>query len=89
MNPKAPVPVRPKMTETGIEEQIRQRAYVLYEGRGKADGKALDDWLKAEESRGRSGGSQRSQSSHYLFLSRPHPWSGQPRSPDRSLPPTK
>jgi Protein of unknown function (DUF2934) len=49
MNPKAPVPIRPRMTETGIEEQIRQRAYGLYEGRGRAEGKALDDWLQAEE----------------------------------------
>jgi Protein of unknown function (DUF2934) len=49
MNPKALVPGRPKLANPRIEEQIRQRAYVLYEGRGKADGKALDDWLKAEE----------------------------------------
>jgi Protein of unknown function (DUF2934) len=49
MNPKAPVPDRPRLTNPRIEEQIRQRAYVLYEGRGKADGKALDDWLKAED----------------------------------------
>ena len=49
MNPKAPVPVRPKMTETGIGEQIRQRAYVLYERRGRAEGNALDDWLQAEK----------------------------------------
>jgi hypothetical protein len=49
MNPKAPVPLRPGSANPGIEEQIRQRAYVLYEGRGRADGKALDDWLRAEE----------------------------------------
>jgi hypothetical protein len=49
MNPKAPVPVKPKMTETAIEEQIRQRAYVLYEGRGRAEGNAVDDWLQAEK----------------------------------------
>ncbi len=36
MNPKAPVLGRPKLTNPRIEEQIRQRAYVLYEGRGKA-----------------------------------------------------
>jgi hypothetical protein len=48
MNPKAPVPVTPKMTETGIEEQIRRRAYALYEGRGRAEGNALHDWLQAE-----------------------------------------
>jgi hypothetical protein len=49
MSPRSPVPVRPRPTNPGIEEQIRQRASVLYEGRGKADGKALDDWLQAEE----------------------------------------
>ena len=30
------------------QEQIRQRAYELYEARGKGDGHELDDWLKAE-----------------------------------------
>jgi hypothetical protein len=49
MSPKAPVPGRPSFTDPRIEEQIRQRAYVLYEGRGDADGSALDDWLHAEE----------------------------------------
>jgi hypothetical protein len=36
MNPKAPVPGRPNLIDPRIEEQIRQRAYVLYEGRGGA-----------------------------------------------------
>jgi hypothetical protein len=31
-----------------IEERIRQRAYELYEQRGKVEGFALDDWLQAE-----------------------------------------
>ena len=31
-----------------IEEQIRQRAYGLYEARGSENGHALDDWLQAE-----------------------------------------
>ena len=31
-----------------IQEQIRQRAYQLYEQRGKEDGHDLDDWLTAE-----------------------------------------
>jgi hypothetical protein len=30
------------------EEEIRQRAYELYEARGCEEGKALDDWLQAE-----------------------------------------
>ena len=33
---------------TDIEKRIRQRAYELYEQRGKVDGLALDDWLRAE-----------------------------------------
>jgi DUF2934 family protein len=31
-----------------IEERIRQRAYDLYEQRGRAEGSALKDWLQAE-----------------------------------------
>ena len=31
-----------------IEEQIRCRAYELYEKRGGADGQDLEDWLQAE-----------------------------------------
>jgi hypothetical protein len=30
------------------EEEIAQRAYALYEMRGREDGHDLDDWLKAE-----------------------------------------
>ena len=40
-------------TQTGnsseeIQDRIRQRAYELYEARGKGDGHDLDDWLLAE-----------------------------------------
>ncbi len=31
-----------------IEEQIRQRAYELYQERGGADGNDVEDWLTAE-----------------------------------------
>ena len=31
-----------------LEYQIRQRAYELYEARGREDGHDLDDWLRAE-----------------------------------------
>jgi hypothetical protein len=31
-----------------IEEQIRRRAYELYEARGREDGRDLDDWFHAE-----------------------------------------
>jgi Protein of unknown function (DUF2934) len=34
--------------EPMLENAIRQRAYELYEQRGKAQGHAVDDWLKAE-----------------------------------------
>jgi DUF2934 family protein len=32
-----------------LEEQIRCRAYELYEERGREDGHDLEDWLRAEE----------------------------------------
>ena len=44
-----PVRNTPRFAETRIEEQIRQRAYVLYEGRGTSNGAAQDDWLQAKE----------------------------------------
>jgi hypothetical protein len=31
-----------------LEHEIRLRAYDFYCGRGKKDGHALDDWLRAE-----------------------------------------
>ena len=33
---------------SATEERVRQRAYELYEQRGRVDGFALDDWLRAE-----------------------------------------
>jgi Protein of unknown function (DUF2934) len=30
------------------EEKVRARAYELYEGRGRIDGHAEEDWLQAE-----------------------------------------
>ncbi len=36
------------LTDQKVEEQIRQRAYGLYEARGRKDGHSLDDWLQAE-----------------------------------------
>ena len=38
---------KPK-SSNAITERIRQRAYEIYEQRGRADGFALDDWLQAE-----------------------------------------
>jgi Protein of unknown function (DUF2934) len=37
-----------KPPEPIVEHEIRIRAYCLYEQRGKRDGGALNDWLKAE-----------------------------------------
>jgi hypothetical protein len=49
---KKPSPLAPKSDEpTALiptEQQIRQRAYELYEQRGRTDGHDLDDWLQAE-----------------------------------------
>lgn len=33
---------------TSLHEQIRRRAYELYEQRGRVDGYDLDDWLQSE-----------------------------------------
>jgi hypothetical protein len=35
-------------TKAEIQSKIRRRAYEIYERRGKAPGRALDDWLRAE-----------------------------------------
>jgi hypothetical protein len=32
-----------------FDQQIRLRAYQLYEARGREDGHELEDWLRAEE----------------------------------------
>ncbi len=32
---------------TRLEDDIRRRAYELYEARGREDGHELDDWLQA------------------------------------------
>jgi len=34
--------------EDNLEEQIRTRAYELYEARGREEGHDLEDWLEAE-----------------------------------------
>jgi len=49
---KKPSTLAPKSDEPTvlipIEQQIRERAYELYEQRGRTDGHELDDWLQAE-----------------------------------------
>ena len=43
----ARVPSNPAQAQS-VEEQIRLRAYQLFERRGGEHGRALDDWLQAE-----------------------------------------
>ena len=51
MKPK-PSTLTPKSDELTVlipmEQEIQQRAYELYERRGRTDGYDLDDWLQAE-----------------------------------------
>ena len=37
------------LLETDLEQRIRNRAYELYEARGREEGDAVDDWLRAEQ----------------------------------------
>lgn len=39
---------RTATTPRDLEEQIRCRAYELYENRGRQDGHDVEDWLQAE-----------------------------------------
>lgn len=45
---KRPDPPRKTPVPAALEDQIRLRAYELYEARGRQDGHGLDDWLRAE-----------------------------------------
>ena len=49
LSSKSPSPLRPNLMDAEIEEQIRQRAYELYQKRGGGDGNATDDWRQAKE----------------------------------------
>lgn len=46
--PKQDSPSRVEQNSPEVEQQIRTRAYELYEGRGRTDGHDVDDWLRAE-----------------------------------------
>ena len=48
--PSVPIKADLQKTDDGgeLEDQIRARAYQLYEQRGRDDGHNLDDWLQAE-----------------------------------------
>jgi len=39
---------KPDVPPEERQEKIRQRAYELYEARGREEGHDFDDWLKAE-----------------------------------------
>lgn len=49
MGASPPISLRSNLTDAKIEEQIRQRAYELYQRRGGGTGNETDDWLQAEE----------------------------------------
>ena len=49
MSPNPPIPLRPNLTDAEIEEQIRQRAYDLYQACGGVGGNATGDWQQAKE----------------------------------------
>jgi len=44
-----PAPAQHEYPSPKIENEIRQRAYELYEQRGREDGYDVEDWLRAEE----------------------------------------
>ena len=46
---KKPAKVTREPHELELEQEIRLRAYELYEARGGQDGYELYDWLRAEE----------------------------------------
>lgn len=48
MNSEKRTRERQKLMVGMLEKKIRLRARQLYEERGQADGKALEDWVKAE-----------------------------------------
>ena len=48
MSSKKP-PARETSETQGLQQQISQRAYELYEARGREDGHDVEDWLQAEE----------------------------------------
>jgi hypothetical protein len=41
-------PTQEKLSVSDLENRIQNRVYDLYQRRGCADGKVLDDWLEAK-----------------------------------------
>lgn len=46
--PKKPTVSTATESHPNLEEEIRRRAHVLYEERGREDGHDIEDWLRAE-----------------------------------------
>jgi len=46
---KSPTSVTSEPQDLELKDQIRHRAYELYEGRGRQDGRELEDWFRAKE----------------------------------------
>jgi Protein of unknown function (DUF2934) len=46
---KSPMSVMSDPQDLELENQIRLRAYELYEARGQEDGHELEDWFRAKE----------------------------------------
>lgn len=47
---KADTGAKPVVAEpANVEEEIRKRAYELFEARGREEGHEFEDWLRAEE----------------------------------------
>jgi hypothetical protein len=46
---KSPNNAIPKPDVAPFEEQVRARAYELFEARGREEGHEFEDWLRAEE----------------------------------------
>ncbi|HEX4921347.1 MAG TPA: DUF2934 domain-containing protein [Candidatus Bathyarchaeia archaeon] len=45
---KSPISVTSEPQDLELDDQIRERAYELYEARGRGDGHDTEDWLQAE-----------------------------------------
>ncbi len=48
-SPKKPTEVTAISAPGQSQDQIRERAYQLYESRGRQDGEAQQDWLTAQQ----------------------------------------
>ena len=47
-DPALPISTQPPRSPVQLQELIRQRAYELWEQRGREDGRDFDDWVTAE-----------------------------------------